>query len=245
MQPYIQLVASRLGVELNDERTRLFEHFRDRLAQSANEFNLTAVRDPELIEKRHFIEAIAFGALLDQRGLFDGSPRLLDIGSGAGLPGLPLKLAWPQLNVTLLEATGKKCRFLEQMVEELALDCVEVIEGRAEDVARRPDQRAAYDLVVARAVAPLPVLLEYSLPYLKAGGYFAANKGSAAEREISDSDVALRELGGVLEATLPFYPPEVIGQTIIVVRKLAPTPERYPRRTGIPTKRPLVNKSAC
>lgn len=208
--------------------------------RSAREFNLTAVRDPGLVESRHFLEAIAFGALLEQRGLLTEGTRLLDIGSGAGLPGLPLKIAWPGLRVTLLEATAKKCRFLEMMVAELGLEDVAVVEGRAEDVARDPAHRGAYNLVVARAVAPLPVLLEYALPFLEAGGYLACNKGSAAPREVEVSEAALRELGGVIEETLPFYPPEVIGQTVILVRKTGATPERYPRRTGIPSKRPLV-----
>jgi 16S rRNA (guanine527-N7)-methyltransferase len=232
-------VARRLGIELDETALGRFARYRDRIVQAAAEFSLTAVRDPALIETRHFLEAIAFGALLAQRGLFKEGARVIDIGSGAGLPGLPLKIAWPGLQMTLLEATGKKCRFLEQMVVELELDGVEVVEARSEDAGRDPAHRGAYDLVVARAVAPLPVLLEYALPLLKVGGRLAANKGSAAAREIEASDAALRELGGVLEEALPFYPPEVIGQTVILVRKTSETPERYPRRAGIPSKRPL------
>jgi 16S rRNA (guanine527-N7)-methyltransferase len=232
--------ARRLGVELDDEARRRFLLYRDHILRSAAEFNLTAVRDPALIETRHFLEAIAFGVLLDKRGLLPDHTRVLDIGSGAGLPGLPLKIVWPQLNVSLLEATGKKCRFLEQMAVALDLAEVEVVEARTEDAGRDPAHRAAYDLVVARAVAPLPVLLEYALPFLKVGGRLAANKGSAAEREIEESEGALHELAGQLEETLPFYPPEVIGQTMIIVRKIDETPERYPRRAGIPSKRPLA-----
>jgi len=126
------------------------------------------------------------------------------------------------------------------MVAELGLANVAVVEGRAEEVARDPAHREVYDLAVARAVAPLPVLLEYSLPFLKVGGHLAANKGTSAPREVEESEAALREIGGVIEETLPFYPPEVTGQTIILVRKIVETPERYPRRTGIPSKRPLI-----
>jgi 16S rRNA (guanine527-N7)-methyltransferase len=231
--------ARRLGVDLDDEALLRFRRYRDHLARSAVEFNLTSVREPAAIETRHFLEAIAFGALLEQRGLLRDGTRVLDIGSGAGFPGLPLKIAWPGLDVTLLEATGKKCRFLAQMTKELDLGDVAVFEARTEEAGRDPAQRAAYDIVVARAVAPLPVLLEYALPFLKVGGHLAANKGSAAHSEVDASDTALRELGGEMEETLPFYPPEVAGQTLIIVRKVAETPERYPRRTGVPSKRPL------
>ncbi|HLF76065.1 MAG TPA: 16S rRNA (guanine(527)-N(7))-methyltransferase RsmG [Dehalococcoidia bacterium] len=240
MPSHFAETARRLGVELDDEALRRFRLYRDRIVRSAAEFSLTTVRDPDGIEIRHFLEAIAFGVLLGQRGLLSNGARVLDIGSGAGLPGLPLKIAWPHLNVTLLEATGKKCRFLEQVVLELGLGEVEVVEARIEDAGRDAARRSSYDLVVARAVAPLPVLLEYALPLLKVGGRLAVNKGSAAEREIDESDRALHELGGVIEEALPFYPPEVMGQTLIVVRKVAETPERYPRRAGIPSKRPLA-----
>jgi 16S rRNA (guanine527-N7)-methyltransferase len=236
----LEQVARRLGVDLDEAQARRFRIYRDRIVASAREFNLTAVRDPEAIETRHFIEALAFGALLAKRGLLTEGARLLDVGSGAGLPGLPLKLAWPSLRVTLLEATGKKCRFLEAVVAELGLEGVSVIEARAEEAAHDAALRGRFDLVVARAVAPLPVLLEYCLPFLEVGGHFVASKGSAAKREVEASDAALRELGGVLEDLVPFYPPEVAGQTVVIVRKIAETPERYPRRTGIPSKRPLA-----
>jgi 16S rRNA (guanine527-N7)-methyltransferase len=164
---------------------------------------------------------------------------VLDVGSGAGLPGLPLKIARPSLQVTLLEATGKKCRFLEKVASELGLDGIDVIEGRAEELAHAATHRGGYDLVVARAVAALPVLLEYCVPFLRVGGVLAATKGSAAQSELDASTAALAALGAEVRQTAPLEVAGLPAQTVVIVRKVAETPERYPRRTGIPTKRPL------
>ena len=157
---------------LTDESIAELQRYRDLLAASAAEFNLVSasVRDVDSIERRHIAESLAFGALLAARGLLADGARVLDVGTGAGLPGLPLKIAWPSLKVTLLEATGKKCRFLESVVSALGLEGVEVVEGRAEELAHTTAHRASYDLVVARAVAALPVLLEYCVPFLGVGG---------------------------------------------------------------------------
>jgi len=226
---------------LTDESLAQLLSYRDLLAASAAEFNLVSasVRDLNSIERRHIIESLAFGALLDARGLLAAGTRVIDLGTGAGLPGLPLKVAWPSLHVTLLEATGKKCRFLENVVSELSLDGVEVVEGRAEAVAHDGAHRAAYDVVVARAVAALPVLLEYGVPFLRVGGVLAAAKGSAVQSELEASGAALEALGAVLEDVTSLEIAGLPSQSVVIVRKVAETPERYPRRTGIPTKRPL------
>jgi 16S rRNA (guanine527-N7)-methyltransferase len=232
--------ARSLGVALDEAQLQHFSLYRDSIVSSAREFNLTAVRDAAGVETRHLLESLAFGVLLSQRGLLEGSPRVIDVGSGAGLPGLPLKLAWPQIELTLLEATAKKCRFLESVAAALGLERVRVVEARAEEAGHDPELRGRFDVAVARAVAPLPVLIEYCLPLLGIDGVMAASKGSAAAREIAAASTALRELGGVLIETVPFHPPDVAPQTLVFVRKAAPTPERYPRRTGIPSKRPLA-----
>ncbi len=234
--------ARSLGVGLGEAEAATFALYRDLILAAAERFNLTAVRDPEEVERRHFLEALAFGAELERLGAIppNGECRVIDIGSGAGLPGIPLKLAWPALRLSLLESNQKRCRFLRETIERLGLSAVEVLEGRAEVWARRDGYRDAFDLAVARAVAPLPVLIEYALPFLRPGACLAANKGSSAPREIEASGPALRELGGEVEHTGSFQPPGGRPQTLILVRKLAATPERYPRRSGIAAKRPIT-----
>jgi 16S rRNA (guanine527-N7)-methyltransferase len=232
--------ARSLVPQLDDAAIAALLAYRDRLATSAAEFNLTSVRDPVAIERRHLIESLAFGRLLAERDLLPPGARVLDLGSGAGLPGLPLKVAWPELRLTLLEATGKKCRFLESAVAKLSLEGVEVAEGRAEDVAHDPAHRGAYDLVVARAVARLPVLLEYGVPFLRLGGTLAGTKGSAARTELAASGAALQALGAEVLDTPALATPGLPAQTVILVAKRSETPERYPRRTGIPSKRPIA-----
>jgi 16S rRNA (guanine527-N7)-methyltransferase len=229
-----------LAIDLDDAQVARLAAYRDRLATAG--FNLTSLRDrdPEALVRRHIGESLAFGQLLARRGLLAGAVRVLDIGAGAGLPGLPLRIAWPDIRLTLLESVGKKCRFIQDVASQLGLDGVDVLEGRAEDYGRLPEHREAYDLVVARAVAPLPVLLEYALPFLRVGGRLAAPKGSAALNEIDASKAALHELGGRLEDAPQLLPPDGTAQTVVIVIKDARTPGRYPRRAGIPSKRPLA-----
>jgi 16S rRNA (guanine527-N7)-methyltransferase len=166
------------------------------------------------------------------------SSPVIDVGSGGGFPGLPMKIARPELEVTLLEATAKKARFLEEMVAELALEGARVVHGRAEEVAHDPAHREGYRLAVARAVAPLRVLAEYALPFVAVGGVLAAPKGSAAPREIREAGAAIDTLGGEIETVQPLDVPGP-PQTLIIVRKRRETPAKYPRRPGMPAKRPL------
>ena len=228
-----------LGLELGDETLRKLERFRDLIFDATARFNLTAVRDRGGIGRRHIVESLAFAGLLAEHELLHDGTRVLDIGAGAGLPGVPLKIAYPGVKLSLLESNAKKCEFLREAAAALRLDGVEVLEGRAEGLGHKPRQREAYDLVVARAVAPLPVLLEYALPFLREGGHLAASKGSAAPSELAAAANALRVLHGEVSDSLDFSPPEGLAQTVIVVRKIGPTPAAYPRRDGVPAKRPL------
>jgi 16S rRNA (guanine527-N7)-methyltransferase len=199
------------------------------LVQEGSRLNLTSLREPEAIEQRHFGESLSLLQALESFEAF-ASPAI-DIGTGAGFPGLPIKL-------TLLEATGKKCRFLELVVDTLGLTGVTVINGRAEELAHDPEHRGAYPLALARAVAPLRVLVELALPILRPDGYLAAPKGSAALREVREAATALRLCGGEVTAVQPLDVPEP-APVLVLVRKSAETPGAYPRRAGIPSKRPL------
>jgi 16S rRNA (guanine527-N7)-methyltransferase len=241
MSDSLEAAAHALAIDLTGEQLDRLRAYRDLLDAASREFNLTSqsLQSAEQIERRHIVESLAYGALLQRNHLLDGAPRVVDIGTGAGLPGIPLRIVWPDMDLVLLESVGKKCRFLEDVVSNLNLARVEVVEGRAEDFGRDAARRETFDLVIARAVAPLPVLLEYSLPLLRVGGHLAATKGSAAIAEIDASAKALETLGGRLVDNAPLKPPDGAPLTVVIVEKVAPTPEQYPRRAGIPTKRPL------
>jgi len=163
---------------------------------------------------------------------------VIDIGTGAGIPGLPLKIMRPDLAVTLLEAIGKKVRFLEEIVQQLDLKDVQVLHGRAEELARDPAYRETFALALARAVAPLRILVELALPFVRPGGYLAAPKGSGAQREVREASVALRLCGGEIAAVQHLDVPDT-APTLVLIRKIGETPNAYPRRPGIPSKRPL------
>jgi len=225
-------------METTPERAAAFERYTEMLLSEGRRFNLTALRDRESIQRRHFGESLALLRALEQASAF-ASPAI-DIGSGAGFPGLPIKIARPEIALTLLEATGKKARFLEEVVAALGLNRVQVVHGRAEDIAHDSQRREAYALALARAVAPLRILVELALPFVRVGGHLAAPKGSGAAREVREAVEALRICGGEvalvqeLDATGPGARP-----TLVLVRKVTATPPQYPRRLGVPAHRPL------
>lgn len=233
----LAVLSAELGLDLSPAQLAQLETYAQRLATSAH--NLTSDRDRDQVQARHVAESLALGRLLDAHGLLPDGARVLDLGAGGGLPGIPLRIAWPRIALTLLESVGKKCRFLEDLARDLPLETITVLEGRAEAYGHDPAHRGQYDLVVARAVAPLPILIEYALPFLRPGGRLAAVKGRAAPREIDASTTALGELNGRIQDALDFQPPDGMDQTVVIIEKLGSTPNRYPRRPGIPTKRPL------
>lgn len=240
--PILTAGARELHIELDGATLARFESYYRLLAGSARRASLTSVTSYEGVQQRHFLESLALLVALRRAGVLDpgATARTLDVGAGAGLPGLPMKLAQPGLSLTLLEATAKKAAFLVELVLELGLEDVEVVTARAEEEAHQPHHREAYDLVVARTVAPLPVLLELALPFLRSGGHLAAPKGSRAHREVAASGRALAVLGGEVVAVEPMPVPGARHQpTLVLVRKVAPTPVAYARRPGMPAKRPL------
>lgn len=201
-------------------------------------FNLTAIRDPAEIERRHILESLALAPALERQGLLTPDSAVIDIGSGGGLPGIPLAILRPDLHLTLLEATRKKADFLREMAHVLGLERVDVLAMRAEAAGHDPTHRERYDLAVARAVAPLDVLAELALPLVRAGGALVAVKGARVEQEVATARAALRRCGGDDARIIP-YQGGGTELTLVLCRKVAPTPAELPRRAGMPAKRPL------
>ena len=230
--------ADRLRLGLASSQLDAFRTYMEELEAARPRLRITALTDRDAVQRRHFLEPLALLVALEEMGPIEGSA--IDIGSGAGFPGLPIKIVRPRLPLTLLDAQAKRCAFLEHVVRRLGLRGVSVVRGRAEDAARDPAYREVYDLALARALAPLPVLVELALPFLRVGGLLAAPKGSGARREVAAAAAALRACGGEVASVRPLEVPfATTTPTLVTVRKTAVTPERFPRRPGIPAKRPL------
>jgi len=231
--------ARELNITLTSRQLTAFETCCRELVAWSERFNLTAITDREGVLVRHFLDSLSCLKALPQAELAAGA-RVIDVGTGAGFPGLPLKIVCPEMRLTLLEATGKKVTFLEHVVRALGLEKVEVIHGRAEELGRDPAHRERYDWALARAVAEMPALVEYLLPLVRVGGAALAQKGEGAAAEVHGADAAIVTLGGRVRQLVPV---ELHGlaetRYLVVVDKVAATPEKYPRRPGIPQKRPL------
>lgn len=201
--------------------------------------NLTSVTDPSEIEVKHFLDSLTLAPAVQE--LAHGTGRLADVGSGGGFPGLPLAIAFPWLRVSLMEATAKKIDFLRHVVRELRLTNAHVVHGRAEMLAREADQRESYDLATARAVGSTATLVELLTPFLRVGGVALLMKtGAAAASEVHDAAGALRQLFAEVEEIRGVDAPGLADRALIVIRKKAPTLPDYPRRPGVPERRPLT-----
>jgi 16S rRNA (guanine527-N7)-methyltransferase len=227
------------GVTLNEQQIRALETYAAELADWNRRANLTAITDRPGIQTKHFLDSLSCLAVMRP----SPAARVVDIGTGAGFPGLPLKIAVPRMQLTLVEATGKKADFCRYIVERLRLRDVEVVHARAEEAGRNPALRETFDWAVARAVAELPVLVEYLLPFVKVGGFALAQKGESGPAEAHAAEGALRLLGGAIEKVTPVELPGVPEtRYLVVIAKTASTPPQYPRRPGLPAKHPLTAK---
>ncbi|MFC2015566.1 16S rRNA (guanine(527)-N(7))-methyltransferase RsmG [Chloroflexota bacterium] len=220
-----------------------FRRYYEELVVWNEKFNLTAITGYEQVQVRHFLDSLSCLIADDIRAtLARPNSSAIDVGTGAGFPGIPLRIVCGPSRLTLLEATGKKVSFLEHLVETLDLNGVRPIHSRAEQLAHEPSHRGAYDIAFARAVAELPVLVEYALPFCKIGGYFVAMKGESGNAEAWNAERATMLLGGELQSVIPVHLPHLPeDRSLIVIQKVGPTPVTYPRRPGIPSKRPLLN----
>lgn len=225
--------AGKFGVKLDDSMITALLRYKSILLEWNEKMNLTAIEDDRDFIIKHFVDSLSIMRLVGN------AQRLVDVGTGAGFPGLPLKIANPSLDVVLLDSLEKRIGFLNAVITELHLSGIRAVHARAEDAGMSPDHREKYDVAVARAVASLPVLLEYCLPLVKVGGIFLAMKGSSEEADISGK--ALDLLGGKVVEIKDFtLPGGEMKRSIIVVKKLRQTPTKYPRKAGKPSKEPLI-----
>ena len=225
-----------LGFPLTDRQKEQYERYFELLIEWNEKINLTAITDKDEVYLKHFYDSIA--PIL--QGLIENQPiRLLDIGAGAGFPSLPMKILFPELDVTIIDSLNKRINFLHLLAEELGLSGVHFYHGRAEDFAQDKAFRAQFDLVTARAVARMQVLSELTIPYLKVGGRLLALKASNAPEELEEAKNALNILFSKVENNLQYELPNGDPRYITVVEKKKETPNKYPRKAGIPNKRPL------
>jgi 16S rRNA (guanine527-N7)-methyltransferase len=225
-----------LGFDLAPDQARSFEWYRRELLSWNERMNLTAITDPDEVEVKHFLDSLT--CLLAMASPPQG--RAVDIGSGAGFPGLALKIVHPRLHLTLVESIGKKVDFCRHIVQGLNLEGVEIIHDRVERVAHRKGYRQSYDWAFARAVAVVPILVEYMLPLLRLEGVGVIQKGERGPAEVHEAETALKILGGRVKRVASIELPKVAEtRYLVTIEKTAATPEKYPRRPGIPAKRPL------
>jgi 16S rRNA (guanine527-N7)-methyltransferase len=236
MEKLTQTAQQLFGVHLTGRQVTALVNFERELLKWNEKFNLTAIRDTESIRTKHFLDS--FSCVLAWK---ENPPKhLIDVGTGAGFPGIPLKILYPSMRLTLVESVGKKAAFCRHAVETLKLDAVEVVAARAEDVGQMSGHREEYDWAVARAVATLPVLAEYLLPLIQVGGAMLAQKGESGPMETHQAENALKLLGGLVRQLIPVALPGVAeDRYLVVVDKVAATPPQYPRKPGIPAKKPL------
>ena len=224
------------GISVTERQTEQFLAYYDLLIEWNKVMNLTAITEFEEVMSKHFVDSCALGKAVE----LDGKKRLLDVGTGAGFPGIPLKIICPELEVVLLDSLNKRVKFLNEVIERLGLTGITAIHGRAEDIAKQKEYRGSFDLVVSRAVANLSSLSEYCIPFVKTGGLFVPYKSGSVDLELSEAEKAIKVLGGEYRDTVRFTLPDTdIDRTLVVIGKVKETPKKYPRKAGTPSKEPI------
>lgn len=236
MKELAQHAKSIIDLRITPAQLAAFEKYENLLLEWNTRFNLTAIRAPQEVRTKHFLDSLT--CLIAFRDT--PTERVIDIGTGAGFPGLPLKIVCPKMKLTLVESVGKKADFCRQVVETLQLEGVKVLQDRAEVLGQSNGHRERYDWALGRAVAIMPILAEYLLPLVKVGGRMLAMKGESGPAEAHSAENSMRVLGGHLHQLIPVTLPGVADDRyLIVVDKIAGTPKGYPRRVGVPAKQPL------
>lgn len=225
-----------LHITLSGMQLDQFDKFYDLLVEWNKVMNLTGITEYQDVVEKHFLDSLSIVKIIDMNQI----EYAIDIGTGAGFPGIPLKIAFPDINIVLLDSLNKRIKFLDHIIEELKLDGIRTIHGRAEDYAREAGYREKFDLCVSRAVANLTSLSEYCLPYVRVGGRFVSYKSGDIEQEISESEKAIKILGGKVYQVEKFnLPGTEIQRSFVMIKKMKNTQNKYPRKAGMPTKEPL------
>jgi len=236
IRKFMRQGAEDLGIQLDDRGILRLEWLIEHLLESNKQFNLTAIKTAEEVVVKHLLDSWACCSQIGHSG------RLIDIGSGAGFPGLAIKIARPEVAIIMVEAIHKKVGFIEECIQGLKLEGIQAITGRAEEMGRQAGWRESFDYATCRAVGHLAIVVEYCLPLLKLGGLLIAQKGLEGDQEVREAGKGIRELGGRIEEVRWISNQLLPGRCLILIRKEQTTPDRYPRRVGIPKKRPLIEK---
>ena len=227
---------SELSIDLSDKQVSQFIRFYELLVEWNKVMNLTGITEYDQVVEKHFVDSLSIVKSIDIKNV----NSVIDIGTGAGFPGIPLKIAFPHLKITLLDSLNKRIKFLNAVIDELGLEDIHTTHGRAEDFAKQTEYREQYDLCVSRAVANLSTLSEYCLPYVKVNGLFVPYKSGDIEEELNNSKKAVQILGGKIENTFKFELPGTdIGRSIVNIKKIKNTGKKFPRKAGLPSKEPL------
>lgn len=225
-----------LGITLDENQKKQFTDFYEYLVEKNKVMNLTGITEFQEVLIKHFLDSLACVKAVDMSRI----KRIMDIGTGAGFPGVPLKIAFPHLEACLLDSLKKRVNFLEETFQMLKLENITAIHGRAEEYAKNKQYRETYDLCVSRAVSNLATLSEYCLPYVKTGGYFISYKSGTVQEEVEQAQKAVKILGGKIQDIVYFQLPDSeIQRSLVVIEKIKATPGRYPRKAGTPLKEPL------
>ena len=234
----LKLLAKQFSLELTDLQINQFQQYYEMLIEKNKVMNLTTITELEDVITKHFLDSVAVSKI---RPFFvDENLSVLDLGTGAGFPGIPLKIVFPQLKITLMDSLNKRVLFLQSVIDELGLSNIEAVHGRAEEAARNSVYREQFDLCVSRAVANLSTLSEYCLPFVKVGGHFISYKAADLEDEVNAAKKAVHVLGGAISSVEKLMLPQSeIERAFVVIDKVSKTPKAYPRKAGTASKDPI------
>lgn len=236
MSQIFEKKLNELGIVLSEMQKEQFDRFYELLVEWNKVMNLTGITEYEEVNEKHFVDSLSIVKAIDMENVH----TVIDIGTGAGFPGIPLKIAFPHLKIVLLDSLNKRIKFLNEVIDQLGLTDISTIHGRAEDYAKQAEYREQFDLCVSRAVANLSILSEYCIPYVKVGGMFIPYKSGEIDEEVAQAKKAVHLLGGRLENVVKFQLPESeISRSFVKIKKVNNTTKKYPRKSGLPAKEPL------